>query len=186
MSLASELGLDVYGCDISPSMVKACHERGLNNVYHVDDMPLGVKYDIILFSHVIEHVSEESIQSFMERYLRMLRNGGYIVVLSPLMCKAFYTDIDHVKPYDVSAILALFSKAKSSRSYYSEFELELTDLDFRKEPIYPYYVRSRYKAVGFLERLVFAMQSRLASLLYYASAGIIARTTGYTATFRVV
>lgn len=77
------LGWSVCGIDIDRRVSAACRERGLE-VYAgtVFDAPLaGRQFDVVLLSHVIEHVLQPV--AVLKRTAALLAPGGRIVVTTP-------------------------------------------------------------------------------------------------------
>ncbi len=77
------LGWSVFGIDVSPRACSACRERGLpvheGTVFDASLQPGS--FDIILLSHLIEHVVEPL--AVLRRLVPLLTAGGRIVVTTP-------------------------------------------------------------------------------------------------------
>jgi len=77
------LGWSVCGIEIDPGATATCRERGLD-VHRgtLFDAPLpGRQFDLILFSHVIEHVLQPAAE--LRRAAEFLAPGGRIIVTTP-------------------------------------------------------------------------------------------------------
>ena len=84
--LLNQLGYkNLIGTDISEEMVALSKKLGFN-VVKIDDLEkINDKFDTILMSHVIEHVDENNLQSFFEKYLNLLNKDikeEYVVFLT--------------------------------------------------------------------------------------------------------
>lgn len=67
------------------------------------------EFDIIHCSHVIEHLDYERVSLALDEMFRILKNGGYLIIRSPLMYPGFYFNIDHIRPYPPESILSYFN-----------------------------------------------------------------------------
>jgi SAM-dependent methyltransferase len=83
VQLASEHGYDGYGCDYDPNAVGFAVSKGL-------DIRLGgieqfakehEQFDLIIMSHVLEHVTEPSV--FLKSAAELLKPGGHIYIELP-------------------------------------------------------------------------------------------------------
>src|SRR5664279_6302106 len=60
------------GVDINPEIVRANKERGFE-CYTPEELPRdGLKFDVVLMSHVIEHFAPNDLLEFMDGYLDLL------------------------------------------------------------------------------------------------------------------
>lgn len=176
---------NVIGTDISDAMLEICQNKQLNVKTADYILSRGQKCDVVLVSHVIEHMSYEQLRDFLERYLGILQDGGLLLIISPLMSNRFYTDIDHVKPYNIDSVLRyLQTEMTFSKSYRSNYNAELVDIYFRKERFDILNSRIRYKPT-FLNRVLYGFSKVTLEIIYRLSFGIVGRTTGYAALLRV-
>lgn len=83
-------------------------------------------------AHIIEHFDYKSLLEMMERYLKVLKPGGALIIATPLLSHRFYDDFDHVKPYSPIAIKGFFGRCIHQVQFQSNTELELTDLWIRR------------------------------------------------------
>src|SRR5215831_10739403 len=94
-SILLELGLTGIGFDLSE---KACENNSRRNEPHVSRQQYevrnanfldydGDKVDIIISSHVIEHLSEEDVDRFLDKSASVLKHGGRVVSLVPASAK---------------------------------------------------------------------------------------------------
>lgn len=61
-------------------------------------------YDLIIFSHVLEHMNRFEATDLILKYLNELKTYGYILLLSPYPTKDFYTDYDHISVINAEMI----------------------------------------------------------------------------------
>lgn len=171
---------NVYGTDIAPEMVEVCNLKNLNVV--LDQDLLEDNFDLILFSHVIEHIEYPNIIKFFEHYFSKTKKNGKIIIITPCLYNGFYNDIDHIKPYYPNGLLNCFSEKKMSRSYFSKFNLQLLDIYFRKEVIVAFDIRSGY--INKLpNKLIVKFRRMTLKLINIILFGAISKTTGYAAIF---
>ena len=78
---------NIQGIDINPSNIEVCEAKGLQaqtvDAFEKTDQ----QYDVILMSHVIEHVSALDFLDFMETYLARLCERGHLVISTPFSFK---------------------------------------------------------------------------------------------------
>lgn len=184
--LKKEGFLNITGVEKNPSIVKKDTERGLN-VYTLEQFNekcSSEKYDLILMSHIIEHFQYNDLLLFMEKYLMQLKDGGYLLIMTPVFQEEFYNDFDHVKPYSHIGILQLFGGGNSNFQYYSNLRLELIDLRFIKRAFQLKYSRALAlrTALYRLPRLV----NQLLHFTYRLSFRIIGRTHSWIGLYRKI
>lgn len=169
-SLIRSQAYEYVGIDSNPKTVE--HNRGLgrNVILPEDIASLDGHFDVVLFSHVIEHLDYPSLISFFDQYLGKLRSGGIAIILTPLYHRGFYDDFDHVKPYNPGALRQLLCGSTkqlqpiSIRGAYKE-----TDLWLKRDPFWHSYHKSKLDHLG---ALAFAVVSII-------SFGCIGKLTGY-------
>lgn len=102
--LRKEGYINIHGVDIEETAIKVCHEDGLN-VKWIDKVsqenPFEYKFDIIILSHVIEHIPKEIIISTLSKIrTSFLKSDGKIIVAVPNAqsntgCYWAYEDFTH-------------------------------------------------------------------------------------------
>lgn len=139
-------------------------------------------YDCLLFSHIVEHFSPEELKKFFEFYFKYLKDGGYIIIATPVLWKGFYWDFDHIKMYHPIGINMVFSGEKSQIQYYAKNKLTLIDLYFRRSPYMVHYKKGLYikNRWSFLWNLF----NRIYEVLFDYSFGYIGEVTGWIGVYR--
>lgn len=176
---------NVVGVDISSEMVEITRKQG-HESYNLQELEgKNMFFDLIIFSHVIEHIKYPDIQKFLEFYFSKLKNEtGKIIILSPLLHPDFYADIDHTRPYYPRGLVNLFSDNPVPKQYTSQFRIKIEDIYFRRVPRYPYFIRASYFD-DFLSRIVYKAIRVFCDTLKILSLGLISRVTGYGSIFKV-
>lgn len=109
-----DVGLDVFGCDISPVSQKACKEVEIP--FKFVDLESGTlpykdnEFDVIYSKSVIEHMLDPL--SFVSESFRVLKPGGVLLVLTPdweANFKTFFDDFTHVRPMSRRSMNLLLS-----------------------------------------------------------------------------
>ena len=68
-------GMDYTGVDINKNTVEANKEIGRNVIPPSELDLIEEKFDVLLMSHVIEHMDYQSLISFINLYTRKLKTG---------------------------------------------------------------------------------------------------------------
>jgi len=182
LDLLRDLGyLNYIGTDISDDMLEICSAKN-HNVVKPND--LDGKFDIILMSHVIEHVASDEVINFLEFYLRELHSDGLLIILTPTMHDGFYNDIDHTRPYLPHGLLNIFTNDIISRSYKSNYKIKLRELKFRRSPLFRYFVARRFTHGS--DYFYVKIMDYLAAIIFRISFKLIGRVTGYFAVFEKI
>lgn len=83
MLRAAQMGWQVQGCEIDAKAVAACHAAGLDVVTgdaFSSELDTG-KYDVVMMSHVIEHVADQP--ALLNRAFELLQPGGWLWLACP-------------------------------------------------------------------------------------------------------
>ena len=173
---------NVIGVDISRHMVECSNKLGYKAF--LPEELIENEFDVLLFSHVIEHLGYPEIVHFLEYYFSKAKKISHIVIVTPTLHEAFFNDIDHIKPYFPDGLVMLFSESKISKQYSSNFSLTLEDVYFRKESLIPYHLRCKYSKLLF-DKLFFKLLSKFYIFLKLITFGILSKVTGYSALFKL-
>lgn len=183
MNLLKEIGFaNVVGVDVCGDMVDESRRSG-HLAFLVEDLREN-DFDVILMSHVIEHVGYPEIVRFLEYYFARAKSNAIVVIITPVFYNAFFNDIDHIKPYFPDGLMMLFSARAISRQYKSDYSLTLEEIRFRRSPLTPYHLKCRYSR-GLAGRLLFRSICVLFAVLRLLSLDLLSRVTGYAAIFRL-
>jgi SAM-dependent methyltransferase len=110
LELLRERSVRGVGVDSFPSCIEACRKKGLEArqaellqfVETTDE-----KYDGIFCSHIVEHLTPQTVLKLFAHSRRILRPGGRIIIVTPntrdieVMTERFWLDITHVRPYPI-------------------------------------------------------------------------------------
>lgn len=138
---------NILGIDTNKDIIRENIKNGIScidlesfNIISSDEK----KYDLIIFSHIVEHFEHTSLKSFLEYYFQFLNEDGKILISTPLFQQSFYNDFDHVKPYYPIGFDMVFGNHNAQVQYYSPFILKLKNLYFYKSQYRLRFYRSLY------------------------------------------
>jgi O-antigen chain-terminating methyltransferase len=114
LELLKDNDILAHGIDFDESMLTACHQLGLNvlqgdGIKYLKEQESESKIVISAF-HVVEHISFEDLQLFVEESLRVLKPGGLLIMETPnpenirVATEYFYLDPTHTKPIPSSLL----------------------------------------------------------------------------------
>lgn len=141
----SSLGCDVTGVDINPDYV--CAARSKNTAAFSPEsffLENVTKFDVILLSHVIEHLTPQELVELVPRLCDRLATDGRLIIVSPTPGERFYHDFSHVRPYLPQSIRHAFGQTGAPISYGESRLIELIDIYFFKDPFRTRFWRSFY------------------------------------------
>ncbi len=174
-----------YGIDLNPEIVKACKANGLNcfTPEQFESSMESTQFDVILMLHIIEHLSPSSCFKFIDSYLDRLKDGGILIIATPVLTEYFFEDFDHIKPYYPTGINMVFSGEGAQVQYYSRNKLLMIDLWYKKYFLRPTNSRMiyfpKFPIINSIGKLFFP-------LLFKISCGIIGKTDGWVGVFRKI
>jgi 2-polyprenyl-3-methyl-5-hydroxy-6-metoxy-1,4-benzoquinol methylase len=116
LDIASAAGHATVGIERHAPAAEACRARG--HEVHVEDAVEGLQrldggFDLILVSHLIEHLLPAQAQALVAGTSRLLNPHGALVVVTPntknlaVGSHLFWLDPTHVRPYP-DALVAMF------------------------------------------------------------------------------
>lgn len=186
IALLKRLGfMQVVGVEKNERLVLENRKQGINCVTPDELEAAGEShtYDLLLMSHIIEHFDYVSLLQFMNTYLRKLRPGGYLIVVTPLWHDCFYNDFDHVKPYLPMGIQMVFGKELSQVQVQSDRVLALEDIRFYRDQFRvrfhrSLFVRSRNRFPIWVNRAL--------KLVFLLSGGVFGRKMGWMGLYRYI
>jgi SAM-dependent methyltransferase len=173
-----ELGYEnVVGVDINESIVRSNRNSKLTcyTPREFDDVD-GV-FDVMIMSHVLEHMAPDQLLVFIDDYLDRLKPAGILIIMTPVLTSSFFQDFDHIKPYLPIGINMVFCDQNSEQvQYSSRNKLVLKDIWFR---------RAQFR-LSFCAGLYLSHRSKwpilvniLLALIFKLSGGFIGRTEGW-------
>lgn len=178
LDLLRSLGFaKLVGVDRNPDLVTGVVQRGFTCLTPEQlETENTEPFDLVLMSHIVEHFHHAELLDFLERYLKRLRIGGYLVIITPLFSSVFYNDFDHVRPYLPMGISMVFGEELAQVQYRSRTVLRLADLRFYRGPLRLQFFRAIYmNAGGGLPLWI----NRLLRLLFAVSGGIVGQRMGW-------
>lgn len=100
------------GIDHNPSSVALCRKRGLR-AYTPDEFATSPdarerSYDSLLAAHLIEHLQPDEAVRLLGNYLRFIREGGKVVIITPQR-RGYASDSTHVSYVDFDGVDAIAS-----------------------------------------------------------------------------
>ncbi|HRQ56054.1 MAG TPA: methyltransferase domain-containing protein [Azoarcus taiwanensis] len=131
LRMLSGLCSRMVGIDENPDQIGALRREGFE-VFHSSEFIPG-KYDLILVSHVVEHLSAQELVGFMEKYVPMLQEQGRLIVITPFPGIRFWHDWTHVRPYTPQSLGMLFGILGGPAAYRAKVAMELEDIWFFRD-----------------------------------------------------
>lgn len=174
---------NITGVDKNPETI-ALNKRNGHACIHFNELKKEEKFDLIVMSHIIEHFIPQDIIPFMENYLDHLKEGGFVVIATPMIgAPKFYSDLDHVKAYYPLPLLRIFGEGGGEVQYYARNVLSYKSAIVHRAPINLFQdhllmcidLNWFQKAVEFL-----------LNVLFYLSHGIIGQSIGWVGAFQKV
>ena len=182
--LLESLGFSsIKGVEISPKIASQAAKQGINvvSVEEFWEKCDESSFDLVLMSHIIEHFQWQGLLEFLDRYLSLLRKGGYLLLVTPISHGLFYNDFDHVKPYYPHSINSVFGNEDSQVQMHSNNHLRLEKIYFRRAQLRLKFYRSLYTK----SRLqIPSAVNVLLALLFRISFGAIGNKTGWVGLYR--
>jgi SAM-dependent methyltransferase len=185
LTLLRESGyVNITGVDLSSEMMRRCKDSGFE-VHSIDELKKGVaRFDVLLFSHVLEHIEYQNLQSLLESYFDIANPIAKVIICMPLLDPAFYNDVDHIKPYYPKGLMTLFSSVDTPRQYSSDFRLGLIDIRFLRVSLLPYDLRCRHVR-SYWNYFVLGILACFYKLLKIVTFGLASKTTSYVAILEI-
>jgi 2-polyprenyl-3-methyl-5-hydroxy-6-metoxy-1,4-benzoquinol methylase len=163
-------GVEYVGVDVNPDIVE--HNLNLQRVVYTDAQFCSTTdlFDVLLLSHLIEHFEYSDLVKFLNTHLSRLKQGGIIIIFTPLYHRGFYDDFDHIKPYNPEALRQLFCKSsKQTQEYGLRGEYVELDIWFKRDSVWHSHSTGKWKHI-------FSVPLSLACTFSY---GLVGRRNGY-------
>lgn len=129
-----EAGYRCEGVEINPVLVEEVRREGYVCGSPEEFAARGERYDMMVFSHIVEHFAPEALLSFLDGYLDYLRPGGFMLVATPMMTGGFYNDFDHVRPYGPVGFAQVFCEGDAQIQYYARNRFRKVMVGYRRGP----------------------------------------------------
>lgn len=161
----------ITGVDANAEQVLALRAQG-KDVYICDALP-DRTYDVLLMSHVIEHITPEKLVPFMNHYLKRLRTGGKLVILTPLPGERFWHDATHIRPYLPQSLWMLIGGLDTAVSIRANHKMTLEDVWFFKDSFRTRKTRTYYHVPGVPDSIkhINSVWNILMAVLYLGTNG---------------
>jgi SAM-dependent methyltransferase len=173
----------VRGVDRNRALVAQNRARGFDCVTVEDLESDSTQYDLLVMSHIIEHFDHEELLTFLESYLKRLRTGGRLLIVTPLPSQAFYNDFDHTRPYLPIGLKMVFGDDLAQVQFQSKDVLSLEDLRFYSDQFRLHFYRRLFlQHANPLPLWV----NRVLKLLFVLSRGAIGRRVGWMGLYRYI
>lgn len=178
--LLKAAGCSITGIDANPRQVEELREQGFD-VHDISFTPEKESQDVILVSHVIEHMCPEELRSFMDRYIAALKPGGKLVIITPVAGERFWYDCTHVRPYYPQSLRMMFGGLDTAISGTSRWRMVLEDIWFFRDPFRLRMCRAFYPCAspGILERSCLSFVNRTFNSLFRISRGRVGRIASW-------
>lgn len=182
LDLLRQMGFTrLTGVEKNPQLAAEVSARGFRCLSPEQAEQEDGSYGMLLMSHIVEHFEYQDLKGFIENYLRLLSEGGSLVIVTPLFHDAFYNDFDHVKPYLPIGLNMVFGEDAAQVQFQSAYTLRLENIDFYKDQ-----QRIRFHPSLYLSgRQAWPIQlNRLLKLLFVLSRGHLGRKIGWMGLYR--
>ncbi len=174
-------GYEVTGVEKNTAIREQNKVNGLACLTPEEAIYGGEAYDLILMAHVVEHFPPAELLKFIDGYLKLLKPGGKLAIVTPLQSANFYDDFDHVKPYQPVGFMMVFGGKGDQVQFYSQNRLRLLDLRFRRSPLRPIFYRGLY--VKSTTTGILLLAQVLGGLAFRLTFGLVARKDGWIGIF---
>lgn len=176
--------LDFDGVDSSEEMIRIANING-HNAFLIDVLKESdKKYDIILISHVIEHIPYKELIEFMHLYINKLNQNGRIILLSPLLVENFYYDFTHERPYYPQAIWQMFGDYSNSLSVGKKALILLEDIYFVRDSFRTRTWRSYYIKENEITFILTKLYNYILALMYLVSFAKVGKKVSWIGIYK--
>lgn len=134
LDLASSIGYSVHGVEVNADYIASAKSKGYR-CFHLSELKtVQQKFDVILISHVIEHLHPQELIEVLDSYIQMLDPDGILIIASPVRGDRFYYDITHIRPYYPQSIWHSFGENHEELSLgRTDHSLVLQDIHFIRD-----------------------------------------------------
>ncbi|MFY3384892.1 class I SAM-dependent methyltransferase [Paracidovorax sp. MALMAid1276] len=181
----------IVGIDANRDQVDGLQREGFE-AFLPESLPRQ-RYDVILMSHVIEHMSAPDLVAFMDRYLPLLADDGKLIVLTPLPGLRFWHDYTHVRPYTPQSLGMMFGILGAPAAFRPKVRMQLQEIRFFRDSwrirhsrhYYPSTLRQDHApGARWNSKLISAANTALAGL-HVVSAGRLGPLASWAGVYRI-
>lgn len=121
----------ITGVDANPEQVKKLKGAGFDA--HLPNELAPAKYDVLLMSHIVEHMAPPDLVAFLNCYLPMLHDDGRLIIMTPLPGLRFWHDFTHVRPYTPQSFGMMFGILGGPAAFHPHIRMDLQDIRFFRD-----------------------------------------------------
>lgn len=183
LDLAKSIGYKTFGVDVNHSYINQSKDNG-HECFHISELEkIDTRFDVILMSHIVEHLQYSEIISVIEKYISLLCDNGILIIASPVLGERFYYDITHTRPYYPQSIWHAFGQNNEElSSSRSGVKIKLKDIHYVKDSFRIRNTRSYYindgLSVSYYTIKLFNYLLALIYLMSFRKLGITASWIG--------
>lgn len=186
LKLFSGIGCQVAGVDINPAYVDEARSAGFACYNDAEFFERdNDRYDVIVLSHLIEHLPPEALTPLLESLCHRLAEDGRLIVITPVPGENFYHDFSHIRPYLPQSIRHAFGQSGAPISYGEKKLIALSDIHFFKDPYKTRFWRSYYFGTG-PRRFLSKCLNASFDMLWRATGGRIGITASWLGVYRLI
>ncbi|MDR3054343.1 MAG: class I SAM-dependent methyltransferase [Zoogloeaceae bacterium] len=183
LRLLRESCSSLTGVDMNPQQVEDLCRDGYE-VFLPDTLPGERKYDILLMSHIIEHMQAEALVNFMDHYLPMLKEDGRLIIITPMPGTRFWYDFTHIRPYTPQSLGMMFGIINAPASLRMSNRLILEDIRFFRDRWCTRTNRHYYPLNGGIRETMILMVNILLAGLFAISGGRLGTLASWLGTYK--
>lgn len=178
-------GHTVVGVDANPSYVEEGKRAGFEVLTPDQYFTSTDKYDVVLLSHLVEHLDPDALVDLFPKLCRSLDRDGRIVVITPLLGERFFHDVSHIRPYYPQSMRHAFGQENAPLLFGGVNLIELTDIYFFKDPFRTRTWRSFYVHTSPLAPITRAI-NRVFDRLWRVSGGRVGVKASWLGVYRTL
>lgn len=184
--LLKKAGCDIVGIDGNDAQVAELVRKGFE-AHGKDFLPGPQSCDVILMSHIIEHLQPAELCEFVNRYLTALKPEGRLIILTPVAGERFWHDFTHIRPYYPQSIRMMFNGISTAASMNSVWKMELEDIFFFRDPFKLRQCRAFYPCASCnaVSRFLVSTFNSTCSILYAVSKGRFGKIASWLGIYRM-
>jgi len=182
----ANMGCQVAGVDTNQNYIREAQSEGF--VCHSDEAFLSETreiFDVILLSHLIEHLTPEQLINLIPGLCSRLGARGRLIIITPVPGERFFHDFSHVRPYLPQSIRHAFGQAGAPLSFGERKLITLTEIYFFKDPYKTRLWQSFYVGKGSLRHSLTFILNAAFNTLWRLSGGRIGVTASWLGVYEL-